>query len=101
MYMKKIDELIASNAKLAELLGKKEEPVVEEKKCCNAVVWVLAIVGAIAAVAAIAYAVYRYMNQESLDDFDFEDDDFEDDFEDEFEEDEFVDETDFEEETSF
>ncbi len=86
MYMKKIDELIASNAKLAELLGKKEEPVVEEKKCCNAVVWVLAIVGAIAAVAAIAYAVYRYMNQESLDDFDFEDDDFEDDFEDEMEE---------------
>ena len=85
MYMKKIDELIASNAKLAELLRKKEEPV-EEKKCCNAVVWVLAIIGAIAAVAAIAYAVYRYMNQESLDDFDFEDDDFEDDFEDETEE---------------
>ncbi len=85
MYMKKIDELIASNAKLAELLGKKEEPV-EEKKCCNTVVWVLAIIGAIAAVAAIAYAVYRYMNQESLDDFDFEDDDFEDDFEEEIEE---------------
>ena len=83
--MKKIDELIASNAKLAELLGKKEEPV-EEKKCCNTVVWVLAIIGAIAAVAAIAYAVYRYMNQESLDDFDFEDDDFEDDSDDDFEE---------------
>ena len=83
MYMKKIDELIASNTKLAELLGKKEEPA--EKKC-NAIVWGLAIIGAIAAVAAIAYAVYRYMNQESLDDFDFEDDDFEDDFEDETEE---------------
>lgn len=80
MYMKKIDELIASNTKLAELLGKKEEPA--EKKC-NTIVWVLAIIGAIAAVAAIAYAVYRYMNQESLDDFDFDDDDFEDDFEDE------------------
>ena len=79
MYMKKIDELLASNAKLAELLKKKEEP---EKKC-NTLVWVLAIIGAVAAVAAIAYAVYRYMNQDCLDDFDFEDDDFEDDFEDE------------------
>lgn len=85
MYMKKIDELIASNTKLAELLRKKEEPV-QEKKCCNVVVWVLAIIGTIAAVAAIAYAVYRYMNQESLDDFDFEDDDFEDEVEEEIEE---------------
>lgn len=81
MYMKKIDELIASNTKLAELLGKKEEPVAEKK--CNALVWVLAIIGAIVAVAGIAYAVYRYMNQDCLDDFDFEDDDFEDDFEEE------------------
>lgn len=81
MYMKKIDELIASNTKLAELLGKKEEPATEKK--CNTIVWVLAIIGAVAAVAAIAYAVYRYMNQDCLDDFDFEDDDFEDDFEEE------------------
>ena len=82
MYMKKIDELIASNAKLAELLGKKEEP---EKKCCRAIVWVLAIIGAIAAIAAIAYGVYRYMNPDYLDDFE---DDFEDGFEDDFFEDE-------------
>ena len=55
--MKKIDELIASNAKLAEILGKKQEP---EKKC-HAVIWtILAIIGAIATVALIAYAVYRY-----------------------------------------
>lgn len=72
MYMKKIDELIASNAKLAELLGKKEkEP---EKKSCHVVVWILAIVGAIAAIAAIAYGVYRYMNPEYLDDLDDFDD---------------------------
>ena len=96
MYMKKIDELIASNNKLAELLGKKEEP---EKKCCNTLVWVLAIVGAIAAVAGIAYAVYRYMNQDCFDDFDFEDDDFEDDFEDEEEEEVIVVEDDAEETT--
>lgn len=79
MYMKKIDELIASNTKLAELLGKKSEP---EKKT-HTLVWVLAVIGAIAAVAGIAYAVYRYMNPDSYDDFDF--DDFDDDFEDEIE----------------
>ncbi len=79
MYMKKLDDLIASNTKLAELLGKKEEP---EKKT-HVVVWVLAIIGAIAAVAAIAYAVYRYMNPDYLEDFDF--DDFDDDYEDDFE----------------
>lgn len=84
MYMKKIDELIASNAKLAELLGRKEEE--PEKKCGRVIVWVLAIIGAIAAIAAIAYAVYRYMNPEYLDDFDF--DDFDEDYEDDFEEEE-------------
>ena len=83
MYMKKIDELIASNTKLAELLGRKEEP---EKKCCRVIVWVLAIIGAIAAIAAIAYGVYRYMNPDYLEDFDF--DDFDEDFEEDFEEEE-------------
>ena len=86
MYMKKIDELIASNAKLAELLGKKEEP---EKKCCRVIVWVLAIIGAIAAIAAIAYGVYRYLNPDYLEDFDFDDFDDED-FEEEFEEEDIV-----------
>ena len=81
MYMKKIDELIASNTKLAELLGRKSEP---EKKT-HALVWVLAIIGAITAIAGIAYAVYRYMNPD-FDDFDF--DDFDDDFEEDFEDDE-------------
>ena len=82
MYMKKLDDLIASNTKLAELLGKKEEP---EKKCCRVIVWVLAIIGAVAAIAAIAYAVYRYLTPDYMEDFD---DDFEDDFEDDFFEDE-------------
>lgn len=86
MYMKKIDELLASNAKLAELLGKKEEP---EKKCGRVIVWVLAIIGAIAAVAAIAYGVYRYLNPDYLDDFDFDDFDDEE-FEEEPEEDDIV-----------
>lgn len=87
MYMKKIDELIASNAKLAELLGKKEEP---EKKCGRVIVWVLAIIGAIAAIAAIAYGVYRYLNPDYLDDFDFDDFDDDEDYDDDLDEDDIV-----------
>jgi len=87
MNMKKIDELITSNTKLAELLGKKQP----EKKC-NVLLWIFAVIGVVATIAAIAYAVYRYMNPEYFDDLDFDDfDDFEDDFEDE-DEDIFVDE---------
>lgn len=58
-------------------LRKKED----EKKNC--LVWILAILGAVAVIAGIAYAVYRYMTPDYLDDFD---DDFDDDFEDEDEE---------------
>ena len=88
--MNKLEELLAQ-AKgkdlkdLKELLGKKQV-VVEEKKKCNPFVWILAIVGFVAAVAGIAYAVYRYFTPDYLDDFDdedFEDEDFDDDFEDE------------------
>ena len=79
MYMKKLDELIASNTKLAELLGKKIEP----QKKTHPVVIILAIIGAVAAIAAIAYAVYRYLNPEYFEDFDFDEEEFEDEFEDE------------------
>ena len=47
--------------------------------------WVFAIIGAVAAVAAISYAVYRYFTPDYLEDFE---DDFADDFEDDFFEDE-------------
>ena len=92
--MNKLEELLAQ-AKgkdlkdLKELLGKKQV-VVEEKKKCNPLVWILAIVGFVAAVAGIAYAVYRYFTPDYLEDFedeDYDDDDFEDedeDFEDDF-----------------
>lgn len=71
--MAKLDEILAE-IKANELLKKKED---EKNKC---LIWILAIVGAVAVIAAIAYAVYRYMTPDYLDDFD---DDFDDDFEDE------------------
>ena len=56
----------------------------DKKKTCP-VVWILAIAGAIAAVAAIAYAVYRYFNAEVEEELE---DDFDEDFDDDFFEDE-------------
>lgn len=75
--MNKIEELIAET-KLNELLHKKED---EKQK--NIILWVLAIVGAVAAVAGIAYAVYRYFTPDYLEDFE---DEFDDDFDDYFSE---------------
>lgn len=77
--LSKLEEYI-DMSKINELLGKKEE----EKKC-NTVLWVFAVIGAIAAVAGIAYAVYRYFTPDYLEDFE---DDFDEDFEDDFFEDE-------------
>lgn len=80
--MNKIEELIAetkiAEAKLNELLHKRED---EKQK--NTVIWVLAIIGAIAAVAGIAFAVYKFMTPDYLEDFD---EDFDDDFDDYFSE---------------
>lgn len=69
---------MANEFKLNELIGKKKEEEKQQKRC-NAILWILAIIGAMAAAAAIVYAVYRYLNPDYLEDFD---DDFEDDFED-------------------
>ena len=66
--MNKIEELIAES-KLSEILHKNEA---EKQK--NTVIWVLAIIGAVAAVAGIAYAVYRFFTPDYLEDFDFDDD---------------------------
>jgi len=80
-------EEIMNSTRLNEFLHRKEE---EDKKK-TMILWGLAIVGAVAAVAAIAYAVYRFFTPDYLDDFedDFDDDDFDDDFfEDEKKEDE-------------
>ncbi|MDO5382904.1 MAG: hypothetical protein Q4F06_09370 [Eubacteriales bacterium] len=75
MSRDKIDELIAAT-KLSDILHKKE--AAEKKKKYNVAIIVLAIIGAVVAIAAIAYAVYRYFTPDYLDDFDddFDDDDF-------------------------
>ena len=80
--MNKIENLI-DMAKLNELLGKKEE----KKNKSNVLVWFFAIIGIVAAVCAIGYAVYRYLTPDYLEDFEEDfDDDFDDYFEDENEE---------------
>lgn len=83
--LEKITDLVKGNEfKLNELLGKKKE----EEKRDNILLWIFAVIGAVIAVAAIVYAIYRYLTPDYLEDFD---DDFEDDFEDD-EEDYFEDE---------
>ena len=57
--MNKIDEVL-------ELLKQRER---ESEKPKNVILWVLAIVGAVAAVAGIAYAVYRFVTPDYLEDF--------------------------------
>ena len=56
----------------------------DDERHKNTLLWILAVIGAIAAVAGIAYAVYRYLTPDYLEDFE---DDFEDDFDDFFEDD--------------
>ena len=57
----------------------------EEEKQKNTVLWVLAIIGAVAAVAGIAFAVYHFFAPDYLEDFE---EDFDDDFDDYFEDEE-------------
>ena len=79
--LESVKEELMNMTKLNELLKKEEE----KKKPCK-LVWVFAIIGVIVAIAAIAYAAYRYFAPDYYDDF--EDDEFEDEFEDDFFEDE-------------
>lgn len=69
--MKKLEDLVSSNDKLAELLRLKKEEEEFEKK--NTALYVFAIIGAVAAIALIAYAVYRYLNPVYVEDGEFED----------------------------
>ena len=68
------------NIKIEELLSALNRK--EEEKEKNTVLWVLAIIGA---VAGIAFAVYRFFAPDYLEDFE---EDFDDDFDDYFEDEE-------------
>ena len=71
------------NIKIEELLSALKKK--DEEKQKNTVLWALAIIGAVAAVAGIAFAVYRFFTPDYLEVFE---EDFDDDFDDYFEDDE-------------
>lgn len=71
------------NIKIEELLSALKKK--DEEKQKNTVLWALAIIGAVAAVAGIAFAVYRFFTPDYLEDFE---EDFDADFDDYFEDDE-------------
>ena len=71
------------NEKIEDLLAALKKKEDEKEK--NTVLWVLAIIGAVAAVAGIAFAVYRFSAPDYLEDFE---EDFDDDFDDYFEDEE-------------
>ncbi len=73
MSREKLEDMIATS-KISEMLSKKEDA-----KASHTVLWILAIIGSVAAVAGIAYAVYRFLTPDY----------FEEEFEDDFEEDYF------------
>ena len=73
--MEKLSDLLEM-AKVSDIIATKKE------KEDNKIVWALAIIGAIAAVAGIAFAVYRFFAPDYLEDFE---EDFDDDFDDYFE----------------
>ncbi len=73
--MNKIEDIISAT-KLNEILQKRDDDKIKQT-----ILWTLAIVGAVVAIAGIAYAVYRFFTPDYLEDFD---EDFEDDFEDDY-----------------
>ena len=89
-------------SKLEELAGKMLKREEEKEKKCNLVICILGAVLVIAAIAGIAYAVYRFMKPDYLEDYedDIDDEfDYDDDFFDDEDEFDFEDEEDVEEDT--
>ena len=84
--MNRVEDFLNA-AKTNEMLGELLHIKKEEEKKQNVLMWVLIAIGAVLAVAGIAYAVYRFFTPDYLEDFDEEfDDDFDDDFFDDEEE---------------
>ncbi len=80
----KFEDLIEMT-RINDILDRRE--AASSKKASTIILWVLAVLGAISAVAIISFLVYRYMTPAFEDDY--YDDDF-DDFEDDFEDEDFV-----------
>ena len=73
--MNKIEEMI-TETKLYEMLKKRDQYKAKKTILC-----ILSVVGAVLAIAGIAYVVYRFLSPDYLDDFEEDlDDDFEEDF---------------------
>ncbi|WP_408070712.1 DUF4366 domain-containing protein [Butyrivibrio sp. JL13D10] len=83
MEKNRLEELLET-VRINELLEKKAAD--NAKKPSNIILWCLAVFGAVAAVATIAFLVFNYMMPDYEDDFDYDDDDFDD-----FDDDDFVD----------
>lgn len=77
--MSKMEEFL-STARLNDLIKRNNS---EDKKK-NILVWVMVVIGVLVAIAAIVYAIYRFLTPDYLEDFE---DDFDDDFDDDFFED--------------
>ena len=77
----KMDEILNKVNDISNLVKSREDER-RSDGVANAIVWLLLIIGLVAVVAAIAYAVYSYMTPDYLeefeDDFDPDDDFFED-----------------------
>ena len=73
--MNKVEEMLSAS-KLNEIVRKRADDKIKKT-----ILWILAIVGIVVAVAGIAYAVYRFFAPDYLEDFDEE---FEDEFDDDF-----------------
>ena len=80
--MSKMEEMLAAS-KLSGLIQKEEEEAKTKRCICT----ILALIGAVVAIAAIAYGVYRFFIEDDFEDFDddlyFDDDDLEDFFDEE------------------
>ena len=82
--MERIEEMVSAT-KLNQILRKRDDDKIK-----RTILWILAIVGAVAAIAAIDYGVYRFFTPDYLEDFE---EDFEDDFEDDYFEEEDIQES--------
>lgn len=67
---------------------KKKDEEMEAKKKNNTLIWVLAIIGTVVVIAAIAFVIYKFVVPDYLEDFDDDFEDFDDDF---FEDDDLTD----------